>query len=96
MRAKADEVGICADCRNAPTCTYHGARPRRVFQCDEFEPRPVRAERLPHGRRRTTRVVAVDPELIARRLGLCATCDFGETCTLAPTEGGVWQCAQYQ
>jgi hypothetical protein len=68
------------------------------MQCDEFQayPPPVVegppvAPAVAGGNGRVRRA-----KRRYRRLGLCSSCDFGETCTLAPADGGVWHCAQYQ
>ena len=84
--------GLCATCRNAPTCTFPRRADRPVRECLEFdgelraaEPRatvaPLRAQRA---QERQT-----EP-------GLCGWCDLRDACTFPRSPGGVWFCEEYQ
>ncbi len=83
--------GLCATCRNAPTCTFQRRADVPVVECLEFDGE-LRAEfggarvqpRPPHAR-----AAGTEP-------GLCGWCDLRASCTFPRSPGGVWLCEEYQ
>jgi hypothetical protein len=85
---------------NKSSCTYRKSLRRPIFNCDEFVSYtpPDIWERGTNPAPDPT-ATASSVEALAMRNGkpgLCRTCEYGDSCTLAPADGGVWHCAQYE
>ena len=101
MPTKSIGKGICRECLNRSSCTYRTSLRRPVFNCDEFVSYtpPDIWERRANPAGNPGSATASSVETLARRNGkpgLCRTCVYGDGCTLAPADGGVWHCAQYE
>ncbi len=86
-------LGLCATCKNGPTCMFLNGLNRQILHCEEFEmpegdtekPSEENLEKsLPHKEKNLKEVK-----------GLCATCDNLATCTYNKPESGVWHCEDY-
>ncbi len=85
-------IGLCATCKNGPTCMFLNGVSRQILHCEEYEisdedtaAQQDKAQENP--------AHAVEPKNKAR--GLCATCENFETCSYNKPEGGVWHCEDY-
>ena len=75
---------LCLDCVHQSDCIYHRGSSGPVHDCDDYESSGV--------------AVARPVETTARpaSLGLCATCEHRENCTLTKPASGVWHCDEYR
>jgi hypothetical protein len=91
-------VGLCATCASAATCTFPKESGRPVVFCEEFDG----CQR--NGAVENPDISAVPdtaedkPRAVRSRelKGLCANCEIRETCTFPKAEGGIWHCEEYR
>ena len=84
--------GLCATCRNAPSCTFQRRVDAPVMDCLEFDGElRTEASRASRPAPRQPRGQAAGSEP-----GLCAWCDNRATCTFPRKAGGIWFCEEYQ
>ena len=88
--AVIDENSICTTCIHSGHCVYQGRNSGSIITCDEFESKKVisrQNEILPEHRINRT-----EGEL----KGLCANCDYRNTCMFADSVSGIWHCEEYK
>jgi hypothetical protein len=90
--------GLCADCQNAPKCTFPRIPGRPVRHCEEFKGNESAADRNYSCEGTFPLCSGFDSEAVdyRARLGLCANCANREACTFPKPEGGVWHCEEYR
>jgi hypothetical protein len=87
-------MGLCASCRNLPTCTYVGDCSWPILHCDEYEAGgSFRIGGLQTNPAESGAQVEGIPD---EALGLCRDCAERDTCTFPRPEGGVWHCEEYR
>jgi hypothetical protein len=87
-------ISLCANCKNAPTCTFPKDPNKPSFYCEEFEieePPPKKITSAPSGEARLTK----EKNTFGFK-GLCSDCENYKTCKFPKPEGGVWHCEEYQ
>ncbi len=82
-------ISLCANCKNAPTCTFPKDPDKPSLYCEEFE-----IEELPHKK-------IIDSHFNKEKgtsglKGLCSDCENYKTCGFPKPEGGIWHCEEYQ
>ena len=85
-----DEHSICVTCIHSGHCMYQGRSTKPIDSCDEFESETANLEQ---------------PEILLKRQlaeteglfkGLCANCNYRNTCMFADSVSGVWHCEEYK
>ena len=87
--------GLCATCRNEPTCTFPRSPSAPVTQCEEFADDAPRAARAADG---SISARAHEPgpgAAQAREMGLCSNCANLATCTFPLAARGVLYCEEH-
>jgi len=84
IRPSAKHNDLCLDCIHREECIYRGRNHGPVHDCEDYESSGIPVDR--------------PVEKVARpaTLGLCATCENRDHCTLRKPEGGVWHCEEYR
>jgi hypothetical protein len=87
-------ISLCANCKNAATCTFPKAPDKPSFYCEEFE-----LEELPQ--KKITRTPSIESHFTKEKdtselKGLCSDCENHRTCKFPKHEGGIWHCEEYQ
>jgi len=95
---KLEKLGLCATCKNAPTCAFPTDPQQARVECEEFESDGVALQaaggcRAPLPRPRRARAARPGAN---HALGLCQNCQNRATCTFPRPEGGVWHCEEYR
>ncbi len=85
-----DDKSICTSCIHTGHCVYQGRSSGSIITCDEFESKMAisrKIEILPEHR-----IERNEGEL----KGLCANCDYRNTCMFADSVSGIWHCEEYR
>jgi hypothetical protein len=88
--------GLCATCRNAPTCMYLRNASEPILHCEEFEESPLDTGKQPMEAKMSLVNFPEDPQEKPKYFGLCANCKHRETCKFPKPPGGVWHCEEYE
>ena len=85
-----DKKSICTTCIHSGHCVYQGRSIKSIIACDEFESKtenPEQSEILSERR-------GAETEGLFK--GLCANCNYRNTCMLADSVSGIWHCEEYK
>ncbi len=80
------ETSMCASCARQDECVLTHHNNTNLYGCEEFESIQAAAETVDYREELRT----------ASALGLCATCESKQRCTLKTTPGGVWHCEEFR
>jgi hypothetical protein len=89
---KESNVGICATCKNSPSCLYLKNAKEAVYHCEEFDNfEPAREMKT------SIKTATVEPAAQLSNLkGLCLNCAKSGACSFTKPESGVWHCDEYE
>jgi hypothetical protein len=79
-------TSMCASCARQDGCVLTHQSSTNLYGCEEFESAQTMPETADYRSEMKT----------ASALGLCATCESKQRCTLKATPGGVWHCEEFR
>jgi hypothetical protein len=92
--ASSKARGICSTCVHSEDCNYMANSTEPIWMCEEFDTGSFLPEQ---GVSSTDMLSAreIVRETNGKHKGICATCEYRDTCKLPAVKGGVWFCEEY-